>query len=171
MLPSVRQSGNNRSSLLLRCQSLTLENRNRIPMHSTGNTVTNIARIANHSSASWRVTAYFSTTTAVVTIGTKNGLKMIEMPKAIRAGIADKKLRVINYFDVSNVLKKFTKSAPCVLALTSLSISRIFPALSMTTVNRLIAPSGADVAPKSMARFRPVSTKSGKFNRFSAENF
>jgi len=109
--------------------------------------------------------------TTVVTIGTKKGLKMIEIPKAIRAGIADKELSGINYFDVSNVLKTFTKSAPCVRALTSLSIARVFPALSMTTVKRLIAPSGADVAPKSRARFRPVSTKSGKFNRFSAENF
>ena len=49
---------------------------------------------------------------------------------------------------------------------TCLSSLIIFPALSMTTVMRLLMPSGWSVAPNSKLSERSVSTRSGKFRLY-----
>ena len=67
--------------------------------------------------------------------------------------------------------KKSIKSLPCVFALTCLSSLIIFPVLSMTTVIRLLIPSGWSVAPNSKLSERSVSTRSGKFRSYRSANF
>ena len=142
-------------------------------MANIGRAVTNVDTTANQSIISLVVLAYFWITKIAVTIGTTNGLKITDVPKAIQVGNTEEVLCVINYsFGVSRVLKKFTKSNPCVTGLTSLSIFTIFPALSIITVKRFSrSSSGFFTAPKSRARFFSVSTKSGKFRSFSSVNF
>ena len=67
--------------------------------------------------------------------------------------------------------KKSIKSLPCAFAFTCLSSLIIFPALSMTTVIRLLMPSGWSVARNSKLSERSVSTRSGKFRSYCSANF